>query len=57
MRYTITLDGGGEVELTRDVHDPILEVGEKVHLSFNGDVVNVFDSETENSVMKDVIGR
>ena len=57
MRYTVAVEGGGEIELTRDVHDEILEVGEKVRISFNGDVVNVFDAETEQSVMKGVSGK
>lgn len=57
MRYTVKLPNGEFAELTRDIHDTVREVGEDVFLSFKGEVINVFDAETENSVMKDVSGK
>ena len=53
-RYTARLANGQELTITRDVHDPMMEVGEKISLGFNRQVVNVFDAGSEESVMKDV---
>lgn len=57
MRYTVTLKDGQPVELTNDIHAPVHEVGEKVHLIFNGDVVNVFLADSEESITKDRIDK
>ena len=54
LQYTARLANGQELTITRDVHDPIMEVGEKISLGFNRQVVNVFDAGSEESVMKDV---
>lgn len=54
IQYTARLANGQELTITRDVHDPMMEVGEKISLGFNRQVVNVFDAGSEESVMKDV---
>lgn len=57
MRYTVTLKDGQPIELTNDIHAPVHEVGEKVHLIFNGDIVNVFLADSEESITKDRIDK
>jgi hypothetical protein len=40
------------IEVHNDIALPLHEVGEHVHLDFNHDIINVFDANTELSVMK-----
>ena len=55
IRYSLTLKNGQVIEMKQDVHSPIVDIGDDVHLTFNADVVNAFDAESEQSVMKDVM--
>ncbi|MBQ8080467.1 MAG: ABC transporter ATP-binding protein [Clostridia bacterium] len=55
IRYTLTLNNGQNIEMKQDIHLPMAQVGEAVHVAFNVDVVNVFRASDEVSVMKDVI--
>jgi len=57
MRYTIALDGNAhQIEVHCDVALPHHEVGEKVTLGFNPEIVNVFSAVDEFSLMKGVNG-
>ena len=55
VRYTLTLSSGQNIEMKQDVHMPLREIGEDVHIMCNADVINAFDAQTERSVMKDVV--
>lgn len=52
MRYTVKLSSGQQIEVHVDIANPLHEVGEKVCLDFNRDIVNVFASDSEVSLMK-----
>lgn len=54
INYMIRCDFGGEVLVTGDINGKIYDVGNRVFLSVPVGVVNVFDAQTEVSVMGDV---
>ena len=55
MRYTLQFADGQAIEMKQDIHEPVVNPGAQVFVSFRADVVNAFDAETEVSVMKDVV--
>ncbi len=56
--YFVELSGGEKAEIIQETDiDSIIAPGSKVSLSVNMKKINLFDSETENSIMKGVINR
>ena len=55
MRYTLQFADGQAIEMKQDIHEPVVNPGAQVFVSFRADVVNAFDAETEVSVMKAVV--
>jgi ABC-type spermidine/putrescine transport systems, ATPase components len=54
MQYTAAMQDGTELIVDRDVHSPLLDVGDSAKLSFNPSVINLFDANSELSLMKGV---
>ncbi|MTI95104.1 MAG: ABC transporter ATP-binding protein [Firmicutes bacterium] len=53
-KYTVELDNKQLVQVVNEAGEKILPAGEEVHLGFEANDANVFDVDTEVSLMKDV---
>ena len=55
MKYDIQLPNQQVIEVSKDAREKIHEIGEDVRLAFDPHHVNIFDQETELSLMKEAV--